>query len=148
MTDLDVFEGAITVPYERSTSPSSEAFLAALRDEATILGGVCGDCGYVDVPPQDHCPDCGADVTDFEPVGDEGELLSWTTVREEAPNQPRDPPYKVGTIRLEGADAALFHVVEGSDDLTRPGARVEARFRDEGDRQGSLTDLVCFEVVE
>jgi uncharacterized OB-fold protein len=146
--DLDVFEGAVTVPYERSTSPSSEAFLTALRDDGEILGGTCTGCGWVDVPPQDHCPDCGADVSDFEPVGTRGTLLAATTVREEGPNQPRDPPYHVGTVRLEGADAALFHVVEGSGDgPPEAGATVEARFRPEDDREGTLRDIACFEVV-
>lgn len=146
MTDAPgVFPDTIRMRYKRSTAPSMRAFLTALRDDAEIIGGRCDACGFVQVPPKDHCPDCGADVDTFEPVADEGTLVSWTTVHEAPPKGPYEPPFTVGIVELDGTDAGLLHAVTGDPEDLEAGARVRAVIKE--DRDGLISDIESFEVI-
>ena len=60
------------------------------------------------------------------------------------PNHPLDRPFAFALIRLDGADTAMVHVVDGPESALATGARVRPRWRDE--RTGYVTDVECFEV--
>lgn len=134
MTEFDIFEERISIKYYRSTAPSMRAFLTRLRDDAEIVASTCGECGHVEVPPRDACPDCGAAVSDFEPVTGEGEIVSWT----------RDADGEAfGVVRLDGTDSGFLHRI--LDDDVETGNRVRAVFAD--DPEGRVTDIEGFEVI-
>lgn len=145
MSGPEVFEDAIRMRYTRSTAPSMREFLTALKNDGELVGGVCETCDFVQVPPKDHCPSCGADVDTFEPVSDEGTLVSWTRVHDEPPKGPFEPPFTLGVIELDGADAGFVHAVRGDPDELDEGTRVRAVLKDE--REGNIADIEGFEVI-
>jgi uncharacterized OB-fold protein len=150
--ELTIFDEHLDITYDRSTAPSMRRFLTTLRDDGDVVASDC-DCGHTHVPPRDVCPSCGANVDEFTALDPVGHLLTWTS----SP-APEDAPFEgevtYGVVRLEDAEGGLLHVVdvpgEGSPEASElePGARVEARLRDEEDREGSILDIECFEVVE
>jgi uncharacterized OB-fold protein len=90
------------------------------------LEGLRTPSGRVLVPPAEHDPDTGAAIADdWVEVGPAGVVVSWT------------PGWAL--IRLDGADTALLHRVDGE---VTTGARVTPRWRAE--RVGAITDIECF----
>ena len=118
--------------YTRSTGPVIGRFLTGLRDGR--IEGARTPGGRVIVPPLEYDPDSGEAIGDFVEVGQEGVVTTWA----------RDPgqPLAWALVRLDGADTAMLHLVDGT---VAKGARVRARWRAE--RTGSIRDLECFEVV-
>ena len=73
-----------------------------------------------------------------------GVVTTWAWVSEPRKNHPLDRPFAFALIRLDGADSAMLHVVDGVDESRMStGMRVRARWRDES--QGDIHDIACFE---
>lgn len=140
-----VFEDQVRMRYKRSTAPAMRTFLTELKSQGQLVGGVCDECDFVQVPPKDHCPSCGADVDTFEPVSDEGTLVTWTTVNDDPPKGPYEAPYTVGVVELDGTDSGFLHAIQGSQEDLDEGARVRAVLRE--DREGNIADIEGFEVI-
>ena len=117
--------------YTRSTGPVIGRFLTGLRDRRIEGARTAG--GRVIVPPLEYDPDSGEAIVELVEVGQEGVVTTWSR-----------PPegHAWALIRLDGADTALLHRVDGA---VATGARVRARWRAE--RTGSIHDLECFEVI-
>ena len=118
-------------------------FFAELRDNKKIYGIECRKCKRVYVPPRNSCKECFDKLVDWVEVGDEGTLITFTTVYAPVANQPKDPPFTLGIIQLDGADTGLVHLVEGRDPgRLQPGMRLRAVFREI--REGNIRDIVHF----
>ena len=130
-------------PYTRSVGPVIGAYLDGL-EEGRLLASRAGDRTLS--PPLEYDPANGAAVEpELVEVGPEGVVTSWTWVAEPNPNHPLDRPFAFALIRLDGADTAMVHVVDGPESALATGARVRPRWRDE--RTGHVTDIECFEVI-
>ena len=130
-------------PYTRSVGPVIGAYLDGLQ-ERRLLASRARDRTLS--PPLEYDPATGAAVEpELVEVGPEGVITSWTWVPEPNPNHPLDRPFAFALIRLDGADTAMVHVVDGPESALATGARVRPRWRDE--RTGYVTDIECFEVV-
>jgi uncharacterized OB-fold protein len=133
----------IQFPYTRSVGPIVGAYLDGL-EEGRLLGSRAGDRTLS--PPLECDPATGASVEpDLVEVGPEGVITSWTWVDTPNPNHPLDRPFAFALIRLDGADTAMVHVVDGPRDAISTGARVRPKWREE--RTGHVTDVECFEIV-
>ncbi|GAA3150835.1 OB-fold nucleic acid binding domain-containing protein [Planomonospora alba] len=128
--------------YTRTTGPVIGRFLTELRDARIV--GVRTAGGRVLVPPLEHDPDTGEEVTgEFTEVGPAGTVESWAWVQAPLPGHPLDRPFAWALIRLDGADTALVHAVDAGDARAmRPGLRVRPRWRAE--RSGHITDIEGF----
>jgi hypothetical protein len=81
-------------------------------------------------------------------VRKEGTLETFTVVNEHYSDffQPKQPPYAVGIIKLDGADTGLCHFVdEVNPSKLKVGLRVQAVFRDK--REASILDIDHFKVI-
>ncbi len=134
-------ESTITFPYKRSLGPVLGAFMNALA-ERRIIGIRCGS--GVLCPPLEWDPRTGAELAhEFVEVGPAGTIESWCWVPRPSTQHPLERPFAFATIRLDGADSALFHAVDAGD----PGAmaigmRVAPRWR--AQRKGHITDIEAF----
>jgi uncharacterized OB-fold protein len=144
--DVKRWEGSIPVRHRYTPGVAGEVFLAALRDRGVILGSRCEVCGYSYVPARMFCERCFAELSASVEVGPGGTLVSFSVGFVGVEGEPLDAPITVGLIRLDGADAVLFHfVMDGSDD--RPleiGQRVEAVLKPPAERTGSILDIAGF----
>ena len=131
-------------PYRRSVGPVIGAFLNGLRDGKVV--GIRTAGGRVICPPLEYDPETGDGLTaeSLVDLADTGTVTDWSWVNETSPKYPiADKPFAWALIKLDGADTALLHVVDGE---VERGTKVRARWRDE--RKGHVTDIECFEVVE
>lgn len=160
----------ITVPYRWTCGPIYGRFLGGLK-EKQLLGVKCSSCERIYCPPQEVCPSCYEDfkLENFIPLGDEGEVLSFTVIERNIfgpkPDEayinsrikpaslenhpllwPPEVPYAMVLIKIDGADSALLHLVKGQEmDRLAIGSRVKAVWKEE--REGYLFDLERFVVI-
>jgi uncharacterized OB-fold protein len=73
------------------------------------------------------------------PVSSVGTVLSWTWQPQPLDGQPLDRPFAWALIKLDGADTALLHAVDGE---VKTGDRVHAHWVAEP--VGAITDIACF----
>ena len=141
-----VVEGKMALPYQYFAGATGSRFLAALRDDKRILGMRCEECDMVFVPPRQTCERCFADLTGaWVEVGPEGEVVGHTVVRYAEPYQPKETPYVLALIRLDGADTALVHLLACDREAVQAGLRVRAVFSDES--RDNILDIRHFEPV-
>ncbi|TYB48106.1 Zn-ribbon domain-containing OB-fold protein [Actinomadura chibensis] len=136
--------------YTRSVGPVIGRFLSELRDGRLV--GVRTAAGRVLVPPSEHDPDTGEDVTgEFVEVGPAGTVTTWSWVPRPAKGHPLDRPFAWALVRPDGADTALLHALdvgvfaEGAKPprFLKTGMRVRPRWRAE--RNGGIGDIECFQ---
>lgn len=131
----------ITFPYKRSLGPVLGAFMTALTEQR-LIGIRDGD--HVMCPPLEWSPRTGAELAhEFVDVGPAGTVETWAWVSQPTEQHPLDKPFAFATIRLDGADTALVHVVDAPNaDAMSVGMRVAPRWRAE--RAGHITDIEAF----
>jgi uncharacterized OB-fold protein len=131
----------ITFPYKRSLGPVLGAFMTALTEER-LIGIRDGD--RVMCPPLEWSPRTAAELPhEFVDVGPAGTVESWGWVAQPSEQHPLDRPFAFASIRLDGADTALVHVVDVRDASEMSiGMRVAPRWRTE--RKGHITDIEAF----
>ena len=135
-------ELVLDYPYDRTIGPIIGRFLTGLRDKKVF--GVKGSDGQVLVPPPDYDPRTSEDLSELVEVGQSGEVISWTWVREPVEGNPLDgTPFAWGLIRLDGADTPFLHAIraDGPSSMST-GMRVTAQWRNE--REGHVKDIECF----
>jgi uncharacterized OB-fold protein len=129
-------------PYRRSVGPIIGAFLTGLRDGKVV--GIRTGAGRVICPPLEYDPETGdgLGVDALVDLADTGVVTDWSWVPAPSAKAPLDTPFAWALIKVDGADTALLHAVDGE---VERGTKVRARWRDE--RKGHITDIECFEVI-
>ncbi len=132
----------LSFDYTRSVGPTLGAFFTALRDRRIV--GSRGSDGRVHVPVIEYDPVSCQPLTEIVPVGDTGNVLSWSWQAQPLEGQPLDRPFAWALITLDGADTALLHAVDtgGDPEALAIGLRVHARWVDTP--VGAITDIACF----
>ncbi len=143
-SDAFVIEGKMALPYQYFAGATGSKFIVALRDEKKILGVHCAKCGKTFIPPRQTCERCFSNLseswTTLEPTG---EVTGFTVIRYVEPYQPKQPPYVLALIQLDGADTPVAHVLECGDVANaRIGMRVKAVFAEEP--RNNLLDIAHF----
>jgi uncharacterized OB-fold protein len=132
----------IEYPFTRTTGPVIGAFMTGLREG--LLLGIRGTRGQVIVPPVEYDPDTGDELTELVEVGPGGVVDTWCWVRQPMPKHPLQHPFAWALVRPDGADVGFLQAVDaGSIDAMSTGMRVRPRWA--GEREGSITDLACWE---
>ncbi len=140
---LDSHEPPLSAPltlsfdYTRSVGPTLSAFFTALRGRRVV--GIRGSDGRVHVPVVEYDPVTCERLSEIVPVGSAGTVLSWTWQSEPLEGQPLDRPFAWALIKLDGADTALLHAVDGR---VTTGDRVHAHWVEEP--VGAITDIAYF----
>ena len=139
--------------YEYSAGQYGSRFMEALRDERKLHGTRCSNCGRVLVPPRPVCGICAARTDEWVEVGPTGTITGFTVVEipfiDPMTGVQRPVPYGFAFIRLTGADTNLYHFLEENrHDHISVGMGVEAVFKPDGEREGSLSDIIHFRTLE
>ena len=142
-----VMKGSIgDAPYNWTTGGTAGRLLAEFRDKRRFVGFRCPACGKVYVPARDICGECYEDLEE-EPVkvGPQGEVVSFTIIREANPESPAEVPYALGVVRMDGADTGIVALLLADEKDIGVGMRVAPVWREE--RTGHMSDLRGFAPV-
>jgi uncharacterized OB-fold protein len=135
-------------PYKHSTGETIGRFLAGLRDQRRIWGQRVPGQGVI-VPPLGYGETDGADGGEWVAVANTGTVAAVAVVHEAVEGiHPATAAFAFVLVRLDGADTALPHVVTDGVDRVRVGSRVEAVWRPDGERVGSIRDIAGFRPVD
>lgn len=146
--DVRRWDGGLPVAHRYTPGVAGEVFFAALRDRGVFLGSRCEACSYTYVPARLFCERCFAELAADTEVGPAGVLRSFTIGFADADGRELDQPVTVGLIQLDGADAVLMHrLMDTGDEPLEIGERVEAALRPDGERHGSIDDVLGFRVL-
>lgn len=115
----------IRLEYDYTPGRASSRFLNAVA-QGKLIGQRCPECGKVYVPARGCCPACGVTLGEEVEVAHSGTITTFCVVNLPF-YQAIKPPYVCASILLDGADIALFHLIqEVPPEEVRMGMRVEA----------------------
>jgi len=135
----------IRLEYTFTAGRARSRFLRALA-ERRIVGERCPACRKVYVPPG-ACSTCGLPTEDEVELSHQGTVTMFCIVNLPFYGQQIQPPYVCASIRLNGADTTIFHLVqEIPADQVRTGMRVEAVWED-GELQPTMESIRYFRPV-
>jgi uncharacterized OB-fold protein len=142
-----VIEGKMALPYQYFAGATGSRFIVALRDEKKIFGVRCPECEMTFVPPRETCDRCFADLSGhWVEVAPAGTVTGFTVIRYAEPYQPKEPPYVLALILLDGSDTPIVHFLEcGAPEDARIGMRVGAVFSETP--QNNLLEIARFAPV-
>jgi uncharacterized OB-fold protein len=144
-----VHNSKISVPYSWWAGDTASKFFISLRDEQKIIATRCRKCRKVFMPPRKVCPTCFTENEEWVDVSDEGTLVSYSVARRQLASIPGDKKVPViwGLIKLDGADTALLHYLDGiKPGEVAIGMRVKAVFAES--RTGGIRDISHFKPVK
>jgi uncharacterized protein len=134
-------------PYKHSTGETIGRFLAGLKEQKKIWGQRVAGLGVV-VPPVGYSEVDSSEAGEWVEVKDSGAVTAVAKVHHPIDRlHPSDKPFAFVLVKLDGADTALAHYVR--DDLAKlaVGSRVQAVWKADGERVGSVRDIDHFRVV-
>jgi uncharacterized OB-fold protein len=135
-------------PYKHSTGETIGRFLAGLRDQRRIWGQRVPGQGVV-VPPLGYSETTGADGGEWVPVANTGAVTAVAVVHDAVEGlHPAPAPFAFILVRLDGADTALPHLATEGLERLRVGSRVEAVWKPDGERVGSIRDIAAFRPID
>ena len=142
--------------YRWDTGVAVGRFLEGLK-EGLILGIHCSGCGRTLLPPRAFCELCFRPLHRWVELKDSGTVntfsvsyVNWDATRRETPEVP-------AVIEIEGASPGMgiMHLLgEVGDDLqailarVKLGTQVEAVWKPEQEREGSITDIRYFRPID
>lgn len=149
MSELVKVQAQLSQSWRYASGEAMERFCAGLR-ERRIEALRCSFCRRRYLPPRPMCGRCHRRLSEWVPVADTGRLLAWTVMYQPMldgrTGRPREAPYGMGLIRLDGADTTLNHYLNECDPQRLTiGLRARAVWRAE--RRGAMDDIRHFEVL-
>jgi len=141
----------VDVPYRFAAGTFMEKFLIELRDNGRFFGVACPRCGRVQMPPRVVCAPCGVENDAWVGLGPEGVLAGYTIMylplTDPTTGKPHQPPFVYGSVKLDGSDSVLDHLIHIEPDPAKitVGMRLRPVLKPRAERIGDLTDILYFE---
>jgi len=134
----------IRLDYTYTAGQASSRFLRGLT-ERKLLGQRCPECRKVYIPPRGSCPTCGVPTAEDVECKDTGTVTTFCVVNIPFPGQAIRPPFVAASVLLDGADIALFHLLQEVDvQQARMGMRVEALWVPDEELRPSMESIRYF----
>jgi uncharacterized OB-fold protein len=146
----------VKAEYAWDTGVAVGRFLQGLK-EGVILGIRCSGCRRTLIPPRAFCELCFKPLHEWVELNDTGVIntfsisyVNWDASRRETPEIP-------AVIEIDGASAGMgiLHMLgevdgdlEGIRERVKIGARVQAVWKPPQEREGSITDIKYFRLME
>ena len=146
----------VKAEYAWDTGRAVGRFMAGLK-QGKILGIKCPECNRILIPPRAFCELCYRPIDQWVPLSDTGVIntfsvsfVNWDATRRETPEVP-------AVIEIDGAGPGMgiLHVLgEVGEDLTsvlnkvKIGKKVQAVWKPPQEREGSISDIRYFRLIE
>lgn len=148
MSDANLIsiQGRWNFDYTYFAGEAATRFFRELADHRRIMGTRCTSCRRLLVPARSFCDACMEPTREWEQVGPEGTLETFTIITTAFPGLP-PPPIVMAYVTLDGADTALINLVLGEDlsDIEAAAQRLNAQPRVKvqfvAEPKGRITDF-------
>ncbi|HZD79379.1 MAG TPA: Zn-ribbon domain-containing OB-fold protein [Actinomycetota bacterium] len=140
-------DDAIEARYAWDAGVAVGRFLDGLA-EGRILGRVCHGCGRVLVPPRMFCERCFRETDGWAEVEPSGVVQTYSVCHVSWDMQRIEPPELPAVIAIDGSSGGFLHKLgEVAPDDVRIGMAVEAVWKPQAERTGSILDIAYFRPV-
>ncbi len=137
-------EHALDARYAWDAGVAVGRYLDGLR-EGRILGRECRGCERVLVPPRMFCERCFRGTDAWVEVESTGVVQTFSICNVRWDMEPLPEPELPAVITIDGSDGGFLHKLgEVSTDDLQIGMAVEAVWRPEAERTGSILDIAYF----
>jgi hypothetical protein len=137
--------GEMPVESRYTVGLAGERFFREIKDNARFMGTSCESCGITYVPPRLYCERCFAKLDDWVEVEPTGTVHTYTVLHLALDGSPLERPEILAFIKLDGSDGGIVHRLgEVDPNEVKIGMRVEAVFKPEAEREGSINDIRYF----
>ncbi len=108
--------------------PFTDQSYSLFLREQQLMGGRCGDCGRLHLPPRSLCPMCHGESMTWEQASGRGHLVAVTRMAMVSPGLAEegfgaDRPYCAGVVELEEGPRVVARLA-GQDDEAIDGLNV------------------------
>jgi len=143
----------LDLPFRYAAGPFLSRFYRELKEKGRLVANTCPQCGRLLFPPMIVCGRCHVRATEeFVELSATGTVLDYTVVlqpiQDPTTGKMREERYPHATILLDDGVSFTHRLKETDLAKLRAGMRVEGVFRDQGERQGHMTDILYFRTVE
>jgi len=145
--DLVYWRDSFPVKFVYSAGIAGEKFFLGLK-EGKILASKCDNCGRVLVPPRIFCEWCFKPIEEYEELEPRGIIESYAISYVNERGEKSDTPEIFAAIRIFGSDTTLIHKLIAKPEEVDIGLEVEAVFKPKEEREGKITDIEGFKLVE
>ncbi len=117
------------------------------QEEGELWGRECDGCRRVLVPPRMYCERCYRPTDRWVRLRDSGKVVTYSIAYVNSDASRRSEPIVVAVIEIDGASPlmGILHLLgEVAPEKVRIGMRVEAVWRPDDERYGSITDIKYF----
>jgi acetyl-CoA C-acetyltransferase len=143
-SDATTVDFAVDARYGWDTGEAIGHFLQELHDK-NIEGRKCEQCGRILLPPRMFCERCFRETDEWIGILDHGVVNTFSICHIRWDMQPLDPPEIPAVIEFPGTSGGFLHKLGDVDPAdVHIGMRVEAVWRSESDRRGSILDIAYF----
>jgi uncharacterized OB-fold protein len=132
--------------YAWSSGVATARFLQGLK-EGRLWARRCRVCERVMVPPRMYCERCYRPTDSWVRLKDTGRVVTYSVAYVNFDASRRKEPILVAVVEIDGASPlmGILHLLgEIAPEEVKVGMRVEAVWREPGDRVGSITDIKYF----
>ena len=142
------FGAHIRLDYSYTPGAASSRYLRTLA-KGKIVGQRCPSCERVYVPARGSCPTCAVPTEEEVELKHTGTVTTFCVVNLSFYKEI-EPPYVCASILLDGADIALFHLIQEVPDgrEVTMGMRVEAVWVDDADLAPTLESIKYFRPLD
>jgi uncharacterized OB-fold protein len=149
---LDVVNYEMKLDYEHAYGPYYGRMFDEIRENGVVMGVRQPGLDTALLPPREIDDITHLPTGTWKACADTGTIRACSIINMEVYGQTRAVPYVYAEIVLDGASTRMVHVIEIDDLETakttiKPGTRVKAVWV-EGERQGRVSDIARFEVVQ
>jgi hypothetical protein len=124
---------------------AGEKFFRKIKENAQFLANVCLECDITYMPPRLYCEQCFAQLDEWVEVDPVGHVHTFTIVHQNLDEERLPEPQVVAFVTLDDTDGGLVHYLEEIDpEDVYLGMPVEAVFKSDDERKGSITDIKYF----
>ena len=125
---------------------AAERFFRAIQEDAKIIGTYCPSCDHTYVPAVMFCERCLAELDEWVDVGTSGTVHTFTVLHRNYVGSHAEQPRIVAFIRF--GDGGLVHTLQEVDPSgVSIGMNVEAVFKPQSERAGSILDISHFQPI-
>jgi uncharacterized OB-fold protein len=144
------WRGNMQADYLYPNGVAGDKFFKHIMQNDSFLATKCEECGKVLFPPRLYCEDCFVEIPDenWMEVPAQGTIRLYTVATINAHGKKLAKPRIMALIDINETDGAMLGVINSDDpEMDFTGAKVKARFKPREDREGTLKDIVHWDLL-
>ncbi len=124
---------------------AGEKFFREIMENGKFLGTICPSCDLVYTPPRLYCEPCFAQLEEWVEVPTTGIVETFTIVHLDLDENRLPEPRAMAFVHIDDTDGGFVHFLgEVEPEEICIGMPVEAVFKEQSERQGSILDIAYF----